>query len=165
MHADSLVALSPGLTHGIIAGVIGQEPATVGMPAAAGAPPATGTTTTQPGSGAPAPKGKAPAFDSFLIPVMVIMVVMILMSIFSGRKERRRRQEMLGGLKKQDKVMMSGGIIGTVIELTDAEVVIRSEDTKLRLSRGAVQQILESSKGKASMIAEAKLAEREPANA
>jgi preprotein translocase subunit YajC len=64
---------------------------------------------------------------------------------------------MMASLKKQDKVQMIGGEIGTIAELTDDEVVLRVEEGRIRFARSAVQAVL-ASKGKpeSTMISELK---------
>jgi preprotein translocase YajC subunit len=73
-----------------------------------------------------------------------MLALLILLSVFTGRKEKKRRAAMMASLKKQDKVLMSGGIVGIVTDLTDDEIVIRSEEARLRFTRAAVQTILSS---------------------
>jgi len=114
----------------------------------------TGTpTTTAPGTigpnGTPAgqPAGKASNFP-FLLPIVLIAGMFLIMSM-SGRKEKKKRAAMLSTLGKRDKVRTAGGIIGTVVELKDDEVLIetdRASHTRLWLARGSVSTILDTSK-------------------
>jgi preprotein translocase YajC subunit len=81
---------------------------------------------------------------SFIFIMFGMLALLILLSVFTGRKEKKRRAAMMASLKKQDKVLMSGGIVGIVTDLTDDEIVIRSEEARLRFTRAAVQTILSS---------------------
>lgn len=111
------------------------EPVPVGVPGGA-APGAAGV----PGTGVPGP-APAPMGD-FMWVFLLLLVVMILTTFLSGRKERKRRAQMLSELKKHDKVVTGGGIIGTVAEIQDDEVVIRVDEGKLRVTKGAIQQVV-----------------------
>jgi len=124
------------------------------VPGAVGA--GNGTTATQgapaaapPGGGAPAntPTGSNP-MSMFWILGLGLML-MILMTSMSGRKQKKQREQMLGSLKRNDKVLTSSGIIGTVADLTDHEMVLRVDEasnTRIRFARSAVQQILRDAK-------------------
>ncbi len=120
-----------------------------GGTAATGAPG--GAATGAPGS-APAAGGGAqqsPLFGpSFLLIIGGLFVFMILTQMMGGRKEKKKRAEMLAGIKRHDKVQTVGGIIGTVAEVRDDELVLRvdeSSNTKIRFARSAVQQVLRAS--------------------
>ena len=70
---------------------------------------------------------------------------MILTTVFGGRKEKKRRAALLGSLAKYDRVVTSGGMIGTIVEVKDDEVVIKvdeSTNTKVHFSKSAVQSVL-----------------------
>ena len=56
--------------------------------------------------------------------------------------EQRKFKEMMSSLKKGDRIMTIGGIIGTIVSLTDDEVTIKideSTNTKMTLVRSAVK--------------------------
>ena len=98
---------------------------------------ATATTPT----GAPA---APPGADMFwiLIPVLVMMV---LFSTLSGRKQKKARAKMLSELRKNDRVVTAGGIIGSVVEVKPDVVVLRVDEgreTKLTFTRDAITTIL-----------------------
>ena len=129
-----------------VAAPVGQpttpSTATQGLPATGGAPAA-------------APGGFGPMM--WLLPGMLL--IMILFSTMAGRKEKKKRQELMNSLHKHDKVQMLGGIIGTVSEISDDEVVVNVEDGRIRFARTAVQTILKSSSsksGRSDVLAEAK---------
>jgi preprotein translocase subunit YajC len=63
------------------------------------------------------------------------------MMIRPQMKEQKRRREMLGGLKKNDKVMTSGGMIGTIVAIDDNEVTLKVDDSnnvRIRFLRSAI---------------------------
>jgi len=106
--------------------------------------PAGTTRSTSQGSGT----GSSNPFGSlwiFLLP----LIVLVLMSTMGGKKQQKQRTAMLSALSKNDRVLTSGGVIGTIVELYDQEMVLRvdeSSNTRIRFSRSAVQQILRESK-------------------
>jgi preprotein translocase subunit YajC len=55
---------------------------------------------------------------------------------------------------KGAKVVTNGGIIGTVVEANDQDLVLRVEEGRIRVTRNAVGGVL--SEGKASSTAELK---------
>ncbi|MEX0876156.1 MAG: preprotein translocase subunit YajC [Phycisphaerales bacterium] len=107
--------------------------------------------TTQPGtdpgaggSGAEVPPAGGSNIFFFLI---IFTVGMFLFMSLSGRKEKKRRAQMLASLGKRDKVRTAGGIIGTVIEIKNDEVLLetdRSSNTRLWLSRGSISAVITS---------------------
>ena len=62
------------------------------------------------------------------------------------RKQERQRKDMLSNLKRGDRVQTIGGILGTVIDVRDSEVVLKvdeSTNTKMRFARSAIHRVLE----------------------
>ncbi|HUS47702.1 MAG TPA: preprotein translocase subunit YajC [Phycisphaerae bacterium] len=97
--------------------------------------------------GAPAPCGR---FGGSMTPLFIVIGVFLLMYIFMGssrRKTAAKRREMLANIKKGDKVTSIGGIIGTVVELREDEVVVKVDDnTRMHLARWAVRGVGEEAK-------------------
>ncbi len=74
-----------------------------------------------------------------------LMVLMFIMTSFSQKKEKRRRAEMLESLKKNDKVVTIGGVIGTVVEVKATEITLKvdeSSNTRMRFSRSSIQGVI-----------------------
>jgi preprotein translocase subunit YajC len=131
-----VTASAPPLAGG--GGPVGEAQQPLGTTGANGA-----TNSAQP---APNPFG-------FMLPILVIFGVMIFFQIFAGRKERRKRQDMLGSITKYDRVQTVGGLIGTVHDVKDTEVTLKideSTNTKVHVSRSAIQQVLRKGPASAS---------------
>jgi len=113
----------------------------------AGAAPAA---TQAPGSnGAPVGSPAAGGGSNIFFFAIIMMVGMFLIMSMSGRKEKKKRAQMLSTITKRDKIRTAGGIIGTIVELKDDEVLIetdRSSHTRLWLARGSISTVLDSSK-------------------
>jgi preprotein translocase subunit YajC len=63
----------------------------------------------------------------------------------SNKREQRKKKDLLAGIKKNDRVMTIGGIIGTVVSVKENEVVLKVDETtntKMTFRRGAIQQKL-----------------------
>ncbi len=93
------------------------------------------------------PPPGAGMFDLLLPLLLGFFVLMIVMQIFAGRKQKKERESMLGSLKKHDVVQTTGGMIGTIMEVKDTEVVLRidkEKDTRARFSKGAVTSVITS---------------------
>jgi preprotein translocase subunit YajC len=73
-----------------------------------------------------------------LIPLLLIFGIFYLLIILPEQKRRRKLQELINSLKVGDKVVTSGGIYGTVLNLRDDRLIIRSDQTRLEIARSAV---------------------------
>ena len=102
----------------------------------------TSTPTSAP-SGAP-PSGTEVLLKNFLPLILVFGVFMWIMSR-GKNKERHRFEQMLANLKKGDKIQTIGGVLGTVVDVRDAEVIVKvdeSSNTKIRFNRTAIKEVL-----------------------
>ncbi len=103
---------------------------------------------------APAQDAAPNAFAPFVY-LLPIMVLFYFLMIRPKQIEDRKRQEMINALKKNDKVMTTAGIYGTVVAL-DADhdrVVLRVDDdrgVKLTFSRSSVLKVVETPPEKAA---------------
>ncbi|MFQ5429556.1 MAG: preprotein translocase subunit YajC [Phycisphaerae bacterium] len=85
-----------------------------------------------------------PLFD--MLPLMMIMGLIFYFLMFRPQsKEKKRRAQMLAALKKNDRVITIGGIVGTVTSVRDEEVTLKvdeSSNTKITFSRSAIQRVV-----------------------
>ena len=67
--------------------------------------------------------------------------------LFRGPKKRQQQQDQLvKALKKNDRVQTIGGILGTVLEVTDTEITLKideSNNTKIRVLPSAINKVIE----------------------
>lgn len=117
----------------------------------AGGPDAPGAASTGAPSG-PAGTGPAPVDPGFniLLLILPILVLMVVFSAVAQRKEKKRRESLLSAIKKHDRVLTSGGVIGSVIETSGDTVVLKVDENsnvRMTFSRSAVQQILKEAPG------------------
>jgi len=78
-----------------------------------------------------------------MLPLFIIFIaIMYFLMIRPQQKREKERREMLASLSKGDEVVTTGGICGTVVGLSDNNVVLRVDaDTKIEFVRQAVAQI------------------------
>ena len=71
-----------------------------------------------------------------------LLIAMFVFSSRSRKKQETKRREMLDAIKKGDTVTSIGGIIGTVIELRERDLIIKVDDTtRIKLARWAIRAI------------------------
>jgi preprotein translocase subunit YajC len=86
--------------------------------------------------------GGTTAFLIQILPIAAIFLVFYFLVIAPANKQRRKTADMLGTLKKGDRVLTSGGIYGT-IQGVEAEVVYLkiAENVKVKVARSAITGI------------------------
>lgn len=88
-------------------------------------------------------------------PILIIGFLFYFILLRPQQKEQRRRQEFLTNLKKNCRVVTTGGMIGTVVDISSDGrfVTLRVEDTtRVRFLRSAIQGELDD-KAEASVAA------------
>lgn len=112
-----------------------------------GGSPSSGTPGTPASGTAPASGGGGP---SMMLILAIPLIFLVLMSFMMNKKEKKKRQSLMDAVKRNDRVLTIGGIIGTVVEIRDDEIVLRVDDntkTKISFSKASVQQVIRSSEG------------------
>ena len=90
-----------------------------------------------------------------LIPLLLVIVLIWWVSTRSRGKERKRYEHMLQSLKKNDRVQTIGGILGTVVDVRDNEVVLKVDEAsnvKMRFNRSAIKEVLHDAPASAPSI-------------
>ena len=87
--------------------------------------------------------GSLGALEQFL-PLVLIFVVFYFLLIRPQQKKMKQHKEMLGLLRRGDRVVTAGGIIGTVNKLVnDTEVSVEiAEGVRVRVLRGTITEVL-----------------------
>ena len=76
-----------------------------------------------------------------------IFVVIYLLLIRPQQQRQKKQEELVKGLKKGQRVLTTGGIIGTVVGVDDTRAVLRiADDVKVEFAKSAVVQVLEDAK-------------------
>ena len=81
--------------------------------------------------------------------VMLLIFAVLMFFIFnsskSKRNEQKQREDMLKNMKRGDRVMTAGGILGTVVDVRDTDVVLKvdeSTNTKIKFTREAIKRVV-----------------------
>ncbi len=74
-----------------------------------------------------------------LVPLVLIFAIFYFMLIRPQRKKEKEQQRMLKNLSKNDEVVTSSGIHGTIVGLKEKTVTLRIDDNvKIELERNCV---------------------------
>ena len=57
------------------------------------------------------------------------------------RKQQREHQEMVKNLKRGDEVTTVGGIVGTIVHLTNDRVTVKTGDTRIEVERAKIGRV------------------------
>ena len=87
--------------------------------------------------GAP-PQGAAPAWVQF-IPFALVLGIFYFVILLPMKRKQQKVDAFLGALKVGDRVVTSGGIYGSITELSDQAVQLQIADkVRVRISRNAI---------------------------
>ena len=94
--------------------------------------------------------GGGDAFGMFL-PLILIFVVFYFLLIRPQQKKAKQHREMLGDLRRGDRVVTSGGLIGTITRVIgDNELALEIADgVKVRVLRGMISDVMAKGRGRA----------------
>ncbi len=82
-----------------------------------------------------------------LLPMLLIIAVFYMLLIRPQQKRQRQLQETISQLKVGDRIVTTGGVIGTITTVRDTSFLIRSADKSiLEIARSAVAGIDEEEK-------------------
>jgi preprotein translocase subunit YajC len=85
------------------------------------------------------------AFAS-LIPIILMFVIFYFLLIRPQQKKAKEHREMIGRLKKGDRIVTSGGLHGRVTAVTDTTMTVEIADkVRVKIARGNVSQVVQSS--------------------
>jgi preprotein translocase subunit YajC len=112
---------------------------------AATAAPTTGPATAATSQPAQPPETLTSEIMSFAPLALMLIVVFFFMS--SGRKrEQKKRDQMYNALKRGSRVVTAGGLIASVVEVRDDEVVLKVDEAnniKERYTKSAIIKVLD----------------------
>jgi preprotein translocase subunit YajC len=91
-------------------------------------------------------QGGAPGFAPFIPIALMFLALWLVVILPAQRRDRRQREALMTGLKKNDKVLTQGGIIGVVAQIKDKEdevtlKVDESSNTRLRVLKSSIIKI------------------------
>jgi preprotein translocase subunit YajC len=86
----------------------------------------------------------------FMLLIFAMLMYFVFTSSRTKRKDQKKRDDMLKNMKRGDRVMTAGGILGSVVEVRDSEVLLKvdeSTNTKIKFSRDAIKRVVTEDEG------------------
>lgn len=83
------------------------------------------------------------------MPLVLILLLLWLVVFRPKKQQEKQRTTMLNALKKGDRIQTIGGILGSVVEVRDDEVVVKVDETsnaKVTFARSAIHRVREEEK-------------------
>ena len=105
---------------------------------------ATAPTTAPTTQGRPAP-GFADVLASPMFPLVLGIIVLYYFMYRSRKTQDRQLKEQLNQMKRGDRVMTAGGILGKIVEVEDSRVLVKVDEnsnTKIWFTREAIRRVL-----------------------
>jgi preprotein translocase subunit YajC len=83
------------------------------------------------------------------IPLIAIVGIFYFLVFMPMQRQKKQQAEMLASLEQGAEVLTTGGIVGTIVNITGDMLVLRvkPDNVKLQVSRTAVQSLVQRDKG------------------
>ncbi|MFZ5643144.1 MAG: preprotein translocase subunit YajC [Bacillota bacterium] len=80
-----------------------------------------------------------------IIYIVALFALLYFLMIRPQQQRQKKHQEMIRGLKVNDKVVTAGGILGTVVKVKEDTLVLRVADgVRIEVLKSAIGQVRES---------------------
>lgn len=77
-----------------------------------------------------------------LMPLIFLFAVFYFLLIRPQKKQQKEHQKMIANLKKNDQVVTSGGVHGTIVAVKDKAFTLRiDEGTKIQVDKNAISYL------------------------
>jgi len=78
-----------------------------------------------------------------VVPFILIFVIMYFLMIRPQQKRQKEHQEMIKNVRRGDQIVMSGGLIGKVVKVTDDnEVELEiADNVRVRVTRASIADV------------------------
>ena len=84
-----------------------------------------------------------PSIQQMLFPAILIFIIFHFLVFKPKKKEEEKKQEMKKGLKKNDKIITTGGIYGTIVNVKEKSVIVRVDDNvKIEFDKGSISEVV-----------------------
>jgi preprotein translocase subunit YajC len=78
-----------------------------------------------------------------LFPLIGVFLVFYFLFIRPQQAQQKRHREMLGRLKKGDRVLTRGGLYGIILDVKDNDITLElAQNVRVRADRAAVQSLV-----------------------
>ena len=76
------------------------------------------------------------------LPIILIFVIFYFLLIRPQKKTQKEHEKMLTGLQKNDDIVTSGGIHGTIVNIQDDVVTLRvDENARIKIQKGSIARL------------------------
>ena len=82
---------------------------------------------------------------AFVVPMLLMGVMFYFALIRPQQKKQKQHAELLKAVRAGDKIVTTGGIIGTIVTVKEKSISIRSADAKFEITKSAVAEVTERS--------------------
>ncbi len=98
------------------------------------------------------PPGPPPGQNILFIMAIGLMFLFIVIMPMMNRRQKREQEAMLASIKRGAKVVTNAGIVGVIVSAKEGEdeLVIKSEDTRPRIKRNVIIQVLGTNEAEAA---------------
>ncbi len=91
----------------------------------------------------PAQQQPSPFGGNFLFIMIAMFVIIYFLMIRPEQKKQKERQKMLSALKKGDKVLTIGGVVGVITGVKESSYLVKvAENTVMEFTKSAVSSVL-----------------------
>lgn len=95
------------------------------------------------GATAPGAVNPTTAMIVRMFPILLLIVIFYLILIRPQQMQAKKTKDMQSGLKKGDRVVTTGGMMGTIVGLDEQKAVLRvADDVKVEFLRSAIVSVL-----------------------
>jgi len=99
------------------------------------------------GQGGAGAQGAGGGFTAF-IPLILMFVIFYFLLIRPQQKKSKDHREMIGNLKKGDRIITSGGIHGRITGADESTLTVEiAEKVRIKLNRGNVAAMVQTASG------------------
>ena len=91
------------------------------------------------------PQQAVPNPMGMLVPFALMFLIFYMLVFRPQSKARKTHEQMLNALKKNDEVVTSGGMFGTVVNVKPETVTLRVDDNvRIEVERSAITRVVKS---------------------
>ncbi len=88
---------------------------------------------------------QGPGLIGLLLPFLFIFVVFYFLIILPQSRQEKKRKQMLAALKKGDRVVTTGGLIGQIVKVDNETVSLRvAKEVVVKVEKDAIRALLSS---------------------
>lgn len=91
---------------------------------------------------APSGQGGSGGMTIFFVQMLAIVAIFYFLIIRPKVQQEKRHKEKLGMLKRGDRIVTVGGILGEVVHIKDEEVTLKTGESRIVIQRDRVADIL-----------------------